>query len=65
MAWIDELLELLNTLILSIDDNTVTTDKETLESILSYLQLSQDKVALLKLDFFMMNLNERIFEILK
>jgi hypothetical protein len=48
MARIDELLELLNTLILSTNDNMVTTDKETLQSILTCLQVSQAKVELLQ-----------------
>jgi hypothetical protein len=44
MARIDGLLELLNTLILSTDDNVVTTDKEIIQSILTCLQVSQAKV---------------------
>jgi hypothetical protein len=48
MARIDELLELLNTLILSTVDNMVTTDKATLQSVLTCLQVSQAKVELLQ-----------------
>jgi hypothetical protein len=49
MAQIDELLELLNTLILSTIDNMVTIDKATLQSILTCLQASQAKVELLQI----------------
>jgi hypothetical protein len=48
MARVDELLELLNTLILSSVDNTITTDKATLQSVVTCLQVSQAKVALLQ-----------------
>jgi len=50
MARIDELLELLNTLILSIVDNTVTIDKATLTNVLTCLQDSQDKIKFLQLE---------------
>jgi hypothetical protein len=45
-------------IILSYVDNTVTIDKETLQYVLTCLQVSQAKVALLQtqLDFFMMHL---------
>jgi hypothetical protein len=49
MDLIDELLELLNTLILSTIDNMVTTDKQTLQYILTCLKTSQDKVELLQI----------------
>jgi hypothetical protein len=39
MDQIDELLELLNTLILSYMENTVTTDIETLTDVLTCLQI--------------------------
>jgi hypothetical protein len=48
MARVEELLELLNTLILSSMDNTITIDKTTLQSIVTYLQVMQAKVALLQ-----------------
>jgi hypothetical protein len=50
MARIDELLELLNTLILSSVDNTVTTDIATLTDVLTCLQDSQDKIKFLQLE---------------
>jgi hypothetical protein len=48
MAQINELLELINTLILSSVGNTVTNDKINLQSVIKCLQVSQDKVALLQ-----------------
>ena len=48
MDRIDDLLELMNTLILSFVDNTVTIDKATLQSILTCLQASQAKTELLQ-----------------
>jgi hypothetical protein len=48
MALIEELLELLNTLILFSMDNVVTIDKNTLQSIVTYFHVSQAKVRLLK-----------------
>jgi hypothetical protein len=48
MARVEELLELLNTLILSSMDNTVTIDKTTLHSIVTCLHVSQAKVGLLQ-----------------
>jgi hypothetical protein len=44
----EKLLELLNTRILSSVENTITTGKATLQSIVTCLQVSQDKVALLQ-----------------
>ena len=43
-----ELLELLNTLINTIEDNTMTLNKETLQSVLIFLQVMQAKVRLLQ-----------------
>jgi hypothetical protein len=43
-----ELLELLNTLINTTEDNTVTLNKETLQSVLTCLQVTQAKVRLLQ-----------------
>jgi len=48
MAQIDELLELLNTLILFYVENLVTTDKVTLQSLLMCLQFLQTKLQLLQ-----------------
>jgi hypothetical protein len=48
MAQVEKLLELLNTIILSSMDNIVTTDKATLQSIVTCLQVSQAKEALLQ-----------------
>jgi hypothetical protein len=50
MDQIDELLNLLNTRILSIFDNVVTIDKETLTNVLTFLQDSQEKIEFLHLD---------------
>jgi hypothetical protein len=50
MAQIDELLELLNTLILSFVDNTVTTDIAILTDVLTCLQDLQDKIEFLQLE---------------
>jgi hypothetical protein len=47
MARIDELLELLNTLILYSMDNTFTTDITSLTDVLTCLQDSQDKIEFL------------------
>jgi hypothetical protein len=43
-----ELLELLNTLINTTEDNIVILNKETLQSVLTCLQVTQDKVRLLQ-----------------
>jgi hypothetical protein len=43
-----KLLELLNTLINTIEDNTVILKKTTLQSVLTCLQVTQDKVRLLQ-----------------
>jgi hypothetical protein len=48
MDRIEELLGLLNTLIFSTHDNIVTTDKETLQSVVTCLEDSQAKVELLQ-----------------
>ena len=48
MDRIYELLELLNTPILSNVNNMVTTDKESLQSILTCFQVLQAKVELLQ-----------------
>jgi hypothetical protein len=48
IARVEELLELLNTIILSSLDNTVTTNKTTLQIVVTCLQVSQAKVALLQ-----------------
>jgi hypothetical protein len=48
MARSLELLELLNTLINTTEDNTVTLNKETLQSVLTCLQVTQAKVRLLQ-----------------
>ena len=42
-----ELLELLNTLIIMAKDNTIIVNKETLQSMLTCLQVSQAKFRLL------------------
>jgi hypothetical protein len=43
-----ELLELLNTLIISDEENTVILHKDTLKSMLTCLQVTKDKVRLLQ-----------------
>jgi hypothetical protein len=43
-----ELVELLNTLINTTEDNTVILNKETLQSMLTCLQVTQSKVRLLQ-----------------
>jgi hypothetical protein len=48
MDRIHELLELLNTLINTTKDNKVTLKKETLQSVLTCLQVTQAKVRLLQ-----------------
>jgi hypothetical protein len=48
MALAEGLLELLNTLILSFVDNTVTIDKTTLQSIVTCLQVLQAKETILQ-----------------
>jgi len=48
MARSLELLELLNTLINTTEDNTVTLNKATLQSVLTCLQVMQAKVRLLQ-----------------
>ena len=50
MARIGELLELLNTLILSIVDNIVTIEKAILINVLICLQDSQDKTEVFQLE---------------
>jgi hypothetical protein len=50
MARIDELLELLNTLILSSVDNTITFDIATLTDVRTCLQDSLDKIEFLQLE---------------
>jgi hypothetical protein len=48
MARSLKLLELLNTLINTIEDNTVILNKKTLQSVLTCLQVRQAKVRLLQ-----------------
>ena len=48
MARSLELLELLNTLINTVEDNIVILNKTTLQSVLTCLQVTQDKVRLLQ-----------------
>jgi hypothetical protein len=48
MARVEELLELLNTLILSSMDNTIPTEKTTLQFVVTCLQISQEKAILLQ-----------------
>jgi hypothetical protein len=48
MVHIEELLDLLNNVILSSLDNTVTIEKTTLQSVVTCLQVMQAKVALLQ-----------------
>jgi hypothetical protein len=48
MARVEELLELLNTLILSSVDNKITIDKENLQSVVTYLHVMQTKEGLLQ-----------------
>jgi hypothetical protein len=48
MALVDELLDLMKTLMLSSMDNTITIDKTTLQSIVTCWQVWQDKEALLQ-----------------
>ena len=43
-----ELLEFLNTLINTTEENTVIMNKETLQSVLTCLQVTQDKVRLIQ-----------------
>jgi hypothetical protein len=50
MARTNEILEQLNTLILSSVDNTVTTDITTLTEVLTCLQHSQGKIEFLQLE---------------
>jgi hypothetical protein len=50
MDQIDELLELLNTLILSYVDNTITIDITNLIGVLTCLQDSHDKIKFLQLE---------------
>ena len=50
MDQIYELLELLNTLILSIVDNMVTSDKANLTNVLTCLQDSQDEIKIFQLE---------------
>jgi hypothetical protein len=48
MAQIDELLELLNTLILYFVDNKFTINETTLQYVVTSLQVSQAKATLLQ-----------------
>jgi hypothetical protein len=48
MARVEELLELSNTLILSYVDNTFIINKTTLQSVVTFLQVSQAKATLLQ-----------------
>jgi hypothetical protein len=48
MAQVEELLDLSNTLIFSSADNMVTIDKTNLQSVVTYLQVSQAKATLLQ-----------------
>jgi hypothetical protein len=48
MVQVEELLEILNTLILSFVDNTITIDKITLQSIVTCLHVLQAKTSLLQ-----------------
>jgi len=48
MAQVEELLELLNTIILSSMDNTIALDKTTLQFVVTCLQVSQEKTTLLQ-----------------
>jgi hypothetical protein len=50
MAQFDELLELLNTLILSFVENTITTNTTTLTDVLTYLQDFRDKIEFLHIE---------------
>jgi hypothetical protein len=51
MAQINNgLVELLNTLLLSSDDNTITIDKTTLSCIKNYLHNSKDTLEFLQLE---------------
>jgi hypothetical protein len=50
-----ELLELLNTLINTTEDNTVILNKETLQSVLTCLQVTQAKVRLLQEQSHLLN----------
>jgi hypothetical protein len=50
-----ELLELLNTLIITIEDNTISINKDTLKSVLTCLQVTQDKVRLLQAQSQLLN----------
>jgi hypothetical protein len=50
-----ELLEFLNTLINTTKDNTVILNKETLQSVLTCLQVTQAKVRLLQEQSQLMN----------
>jgi hypothetical protein len=55
MVQVEELLELLNTLILSFVDNTVTINKTTLHSVVTSLQVMQFKAALLQTQTQLLN----------
>ena len=48
MTRVEELLELLNTLINTTEDNTVILNKTTLQSVLTCFQVTQAKVRLLQ-----------------
>jgi hypothetical protein len=50
-----ELLELLNTLIITAQDNTVILNKETLQSVLTCLQVTEAKVRLLQYQSQLLN----------
>jgi hypothetical protein len=48
MVRVEELLDLLNTLIFSSMENTITTSKTTLQSIVTFLEFTQAKETLLR-----------------
>jgi hypothetical protein len=48
MEQSQELLDLLNTLIINVEDNTLIMNKETLQSVLTCLQVMHAKVRLLQ-----------------
>jgi hypothetical protein len=55
MAQSLELLEFLNTLINTIEDNTVILNKETLQSVLTCLQVMEAKVRLIQAQSQLLN----------
>ena len=50
MAWINDLVELLNTLLIYVVYNTVMVNKKTLIHIQNYVQDSQDTIKFLQLE---------------